>query len=266
MPVPDNDARVRERLTDGGDAIRWTEAAVLAALRDWTQRYGEVRTAADWDRWAASEHGGRAKRMRLAGHPSPVPSPTTVVARFGSWKAAIVAAGLPPRSETRGLDASELRQTVTLYEGGLSTVHVAGRLGVAPKTVRDRLHGIGVPLRPQRRRSSRPPSTEEAAVLAAARHGASQRQLAERFGLSTRQVRAALARNDIVGGPLVRQLRTQLPQLRALELSERESGVIELVVIQRHTHRQAAHRLGIATSTIAKDLKRVAVRLERVRA
>ena len=248
---------VRERRT-------WTQDDVIDALRDWHRAYAEVPTAADWDRWAAYEHGGPAKVKRLLEHPAPVPGAATVIARFGSWKAAVVAAGLVPRSETRGLDGSSLREMAALYESGLSTVQVAARLGVAPKTVRDRLHPLGVTLRPQRRRSSRPHSNKEAALLAAARQGASQRELSERFGLSTRQVRAALVRDDVVGGRLVRQLRAQLPRLLALGLSERERDVVELVVIQRHTHRDAAHRLGITASTIAKELKRVAVRLERV--
>jgi DNA-binding CsgD family transcriptional regulator len=93
--------------------------------------------------------------------------------------------------------------------------------------------------------------------------GAPQRELAERFGLSTHQVRVALTRNEITGGRLVRELRAQLPELRAPELSDRERGVIELVVIERQTHREAAERLGIAPSTVADSLKRVALRLER---
>jgi hypothetical protein len=56
-----------------------------------------VPTVVDWDRWAAYEHGGPAKVRRLVEHPTPVPGAATVIARFGSWKAAIAAAGLVPR-------------------------------------------------------------------------------------------------------------------------------------------------------------------------
>jgi hypothetical protein len=61
---------------------------------------------------------------------------------------------------------------------------------IGPKTVRDRLHAAGVPLRPPRPRT-RPPRRAadrevEAAVVAASLAGASQRELAERFALSPR--------------------------------------------------------------------------------
>ena len=87
------------------DGVRWTEAAVIAALREWAQRYGEAPTAIDWDRSTAYRHGGAAKVARLVEHPTPVPSTSTVIARFRSWKAAIAAADLEPRSAARRLDA-----------------------------------------------------------------------------------------------------------------------------------------------------------------
>jgi len=248
--------RVREEL-------RWTEAAVIGALRDWAQRYGEAPTAVDWDRSSAYRQGGAARVARLAEHPTPVPSVSTVLARFGSWKAAVAAAGLRPRSEARRLDADQLRETVALYESGLPTVEVAARLGIAPKTVRDRLHGAGVALRPAPPRATRSPDAElDAAVLAASRERATQRQIADRLGVSTHQVREILTRHDLTGGPVTRQLRTQLARLEELELTARQRDVIELVVAQRRTHADAAQQLGISPSTIADNLKAASIRLQ----
>jgi DNA-directed RNA polymerase specialized sigma24 family protein len=246
------------------DNIRWREAAVIAALRDWAQRYGEAPTATDWDRATAYRRGGAAKVARLVEHPTPVPSGTTVIARLGSWSAAIAAAGLPARSATRRLDASQLDATVTLCESGLSTVEVAARLGIAPKTVRDRLAAAGFPLRPRpaRRRGADP--DREAAVLVAAREGTSVPGIAELFGLSTRAVREVLERHDVAGGPLFRQLRAHVSRLGELELSDREREVVELVVVRRRAWRDVAEQLGISTSTIAKDLRAVVLRLQRV--
>jgi DNA-binding CsgD family transcriptional regulator len=100
-----------------------------------------------------------------------------------------------------------------------------------------------------------------AAAVAASREGATQRELADRLGLPTHQVEQILKRCDIAGGPLVRQLRAHLPRLDEIELSNRERDVVKLVVDQGRTRPDAAERLGISLSTVAKDLRGVAVRL-----
>jgi len=164
---------------------------------------------------------------------------------------------------TRRLDADVLRETMALYESGLSTVEVAARLGIAPKTVRDRLHAAGIALRPARPRTRRTPDDQlDAAVLAASREPATQRQIADRLGLSTYQVRAILKRHELTGGPLIRQLRTRLARLHELELTDRQRDVIDLVVAQPCTHAAAARQLGISPSTIADDLKAALIRLQ----
>ena len=70
-------------------AVRWTEDMIVAALRDWVDRYEQVPLRVDWDRGMAKRRGHADKLERLQTHPSRVPSPTAVLARFGSWQAAL---------------------------------------------------------------------------------------------------------------------------------------------------------------------------------
>jgi hypothetical protein len=83
-------------------SIRWTEAMIVAALRDWVERYGEEPLRVDWDRHMCWRRGHAGKLARLQAHPRPVPSPTAVLPRFGTWEAALAAAGLQARSGRTG--------------------------------------------------------------------------------------------------------------------------------------------------------------------
>ena len=94
-------------------------------------------------------------------------------------------------------------------------------------------------------------------MLAASRDGATQREIADRLGLSLHFVQEALRRGGVSGGPLVRRLRAQRSRIDELELTDRQRDVIELVVAQRRTQRDAAERLGITPSTAYADLKAV---------
>lgn len=242
----------------------WSNEAVISALRDWARRYGQAPSAEDWDRARARRQGRTDRLARLDAHPSSVPGVSTVIRRFGTWKAAVSAAGLHPRSATRRLDTDRLRETVELYTNGLSTLEVAERLRLAPKTVRDRLHAADVALRPSRRWSDRRvlDADLEAAVVAASVAGATQPELQDRFALSRRQVGELLKRHEIAGGPLVRYIRAHKSELDEGELTARQRAVIELLVTQRLGHRQAAERLGISSSTLYADVRQIAQRLQ----
>jgi transcriptional regulator with XRE-family HTH domain len=75
----------------------WSEQRVLEAIRDWSELTGSPPPLADWSpAHAPREHEGAA-RYRSA--PGRWPSASTVAARFGSLRAAIEAAGLPPARE-----------------------------------------------------------------------------------------------------------------------------------------------------------------------
>jgi hypothetical protein len=69
--------------------------AITAAMIEWTRRYGDVPTMADWD-------PGRARRLgqdwRIARyHTGDWPSARSVAVHFGSFAKAAIAAGLVPR-------------------------------------------------------------------------------------------------------------------------------------------------------------------------
>lgn len=76
------------------------------------------------------------------------PHITTVTRMFGSWNAAIEAAGLTPRERGRsgrpGDDPEIVAETIRLYQSGLSLRVVAMQMGCHPQTVRHRLIRAGV--------------------------------------------------------------------------------------------------------------------------
>lgn len=87
-----------------GEANRiWTRESILAAVRKWAVMYGSPPAMPDWDAWFARNmlhDEDRARRSHEVG--SHWPSVTTVVRAFGTWNAAIAAAGFEPRAPHGG--------------------------------------------------------------------------------------------------------------------------------------------------------------------
>jgi hypothetical protein len=115
--------RLRAHLADPG--------AVLEAMREWTRRYGDVPTMADWD-------PARARRLRqdwriARYHQGDWPSVRTVLHHFGSFGAAIDAAGFVPRA--RSATSAERRLTWTENQRraaeAASRAHAPGIEGLA---------------------------------------------------------------------------------------------------------------------------------------
>jgi hypothetical protein len=74
---------------------KWDRAKIVAAIRRWTRRYGEPPGANDWSTAMAR---GRPEKLARLHEGDSVP---TVQHYFGSWSAAIKAAGLTPRPRSR---------------------------------------------------------------------------------------------------------------------------------------------------------------------
>ena len=69
---------------------RWTQAAVLEAMRGWRERYGRLPSSYDWSRTHARARGGEAERRLAEGE---WPSPSVVSTLFETWSAARTAGG-----------------------------------------------------------------------------------------------------------------------------------------------------------------------------
>lgn len=79
----------------------WTSATVISAIQDWTEKYGSPPGAADWNAWQSRHRlhdDARAVRAEKDRAAQRYPCHTTVVEVFGSWNAAITAAGFEPRA------------------------------------------------------------------------------------------------------------------------------------------------------------------------
>lgn len=78
-----------------GRPQQWTQERVIDAICVYAERYGRPPAAADWSPALARAQGrpDRAERFKADGI---YPYARTVTERFGSWNAAIEAAGFTP--------------------------------------------------------------------------------------------------------------------------------------------------------------------------
>jgi hypothetical protein len=87
--------------------VKWTRPEILAKIKEWVERYGEIPAATDWHpgdcnrcaRISAARSQAwlaRAERFREGEYPWP----QTVIKNFGTWSAAIREAGFIPRRES----------------------------------------------------------------------------------------------------------------------------------------------------------------------
>lgn len=90
-------------IAQGAESKVWTSTAVVLAIQEWAAEYGEPPAVPDWNPHTA-EHvlhdPARARRFREAG--GQWPNFKTVYREWGSWNAAIKAAGFTPRAPHGG--------------------------------------------------------------------------------------------------------------------------------------------------------------------
>lgn len=79
----------------------WTAEKIVERIQAWATIYGEPPGSADWNPWQARHaiHDEQRAQRFEAGH---WPWSTQVVHAFGSWNAAIEAAGFTPRAPHGG--------------------------------------------------------------------------------------------------------------------------------------------------------------------
>lgn len=101
----------------------WTSTEILAAIRRWTELYGEPPTMADWDPYRAKRAGEHWRIERY--DRGEWPSTKSVLNRFGRLSEAVAAAGLVARRqgqrrvhEDAQLDLDILLQVATLRGAG----------------------------------------------------------------------------------------------------------------------------------------------------
>jgi hypothetical protein len=122
------------------ESRRWTRESIVAAIRLWADQHGGVPPKATDCTGLAREPGG-----------ADFPYVGSVQQEFGTWRAAILAAGFDAfRVGCYGRDGEDpavIAETVRLYRTGLSCAAVGERMGVTDSAVLSRLQKAGEPRR-----------------------------------------------------------------------------------------------------------------------
>jgi hypothetical protein len=88
---------------------KWTREAIVAAIQAWADEYGEPPAQPDWTPATARAMGDEPRAQRFEATAGRFPGHMTVIGEFGSWNAAITAAGFTPRPSGGG-GGNELRR------------------------------------------------------------------------------------------------------------------------------------------------------------
>jgi hypothetical protein len=123
----------------------WTRDEIVAAVTRWADTHGGVPpVASDWNTTMARDRGKPERGDEF-------PVTNTVRTTFGTWNAAIRAAGFdafePGHYGREGEDPEVLAECARLYREGWSTCRLADRYGCSPGAVASRLEQAGQPRR-----------------------------------------------------------------------------------------------------------------------
>jgi HNH endonuclease len=122
----------------------WDRAAIVAALREWATQTGGPPRRQDWTGERSSD-GSTAQRKWMAEHPR-WPSSSCVAAHFGSWSAALEAAGLPARRLTFETSvADRVAAARRMAAGGIAIWAIAQALEVSVSSVNNYLRARPCP-------------------------------------------------------------------------------------------------------------------------
>lgn len=131
----------------------WTPETVIEAIQAWAHEYGAPPTATEWNPGQHHMKPGAAERY----YDGPLVAPPVVAVQreFGSWAAAIEAAGFPrPQVSKYGRvgedpDHPIVQDAVRSYRAGESACSIAQRLGFSDTAIHYWLRRAGVEMRSQ---------------------------------------------------------------------------------------------------------------------
>jgi hypothetical protein len=127
-----------------GRPRRWQRDSILDALGDWLAQTGQVPRRNDWSGERRDE-AGPSQRKWMREHPR-WPSSSCVAAHFGSWSAALDAAGLPARKLTFETSVADRVTTARrLAAGGMTVGAIARVLEVSRSSVHNYLQARRCP-------------------------------------------------------------------------------------------------------------------------
>jgi Homing endonuclease associated repeat len=127
-----------------GSPGRWDRESILVALRAWVAEVGAAPRRIEWSGERPDEAGG-AQRRWMVEHPR-WPSSSCVASHFGTWSAALEAAGLPARRLT--FDSSVIQRVHDarrLAASGMSIRSIAEQLDVSASSVHNYLRARECP-------------------------------------------------------------------------------------------------------------------------
>jgi len=118
---------------------RWSDEAIVRALREWTAEMHGPPRRQDWS-GERPQHAPAAQRKWMREHPY-WPSSSCVAAHFGTWSKALQAAGLPARSFSFEDTVAERIQTASrMRAAGHGIRAIARHIGVSISTVHNYLN------------------------------------------------------------------------------------------------------------------------------